>query len=78
MMMIFFVRIITPYEAQRRKIISKIEKISDSGFENFMLKVKVANVDAFQGGERECIILSFIRSNDRGDIGKLTSIISVM
>jgi hypothetical protein len=34
-------------------------------------RVTVDTVDSFQGGEREAIVVSFVRSNDRGDGGFL-------
>jgi hypothetical protein len=35
-------------------------------------RVTVDTVDSFQGGEREAIVVSFVRSNDAGDSGFLT------
>ncbi|WP_456342943.1 IGHMBP2 family helicase [Thermovibrio sp.] len=55
--------IITPYAAQVKLIKQLlIEK---------ELKVEVNSVDGFQGREKETIIISFVRSNDEGEIGFL-------
>ena len=55
--------IITPYAAQVKLIKQLlIEK---------ELKVEVNSVDGFQGREKEAIIISFVRSNDEGEIGFL-------
>jgi len=55
--------IITPYAAQVKLIKQLlIEK---------ELKVEVNSVDGFQGREKEAIVISFVRSNDEGEIGFL-------
>jgi ATP-dependent RNA/DNA helicase IGHMBP2 len=53
------VGIITPYRSQLYEIESKIENADCN------------TVDSFQGQEREVIIISLVRSNDKGDIGFL-------
>jgi len=55
--------VITPYAAQVKLIKQMlIEK---------ELKVEVNSVDGFQGREKEVIVVSFVRSNDEGEIGFL-------
>ncbi|WP_457680850.1 IGHMBP2 family helicase [Thermovibrio sp.] len=57
------VGIITPYAAQV-KLIKELLLEKE-------LKVEVNSVDGFQGREKEVIIISFVRSNDEGEIGFL-------
>ena len=38
---------------------------------NKKTNVDVKSVDGFQGGEKDIIIISLVRSNDNGDIGFL-------
>ena len=55
--------IITPYAAQvklLKKFINSDERV-----------VEIKSVDGFQGREKEIILMSFVRSNDRGEIGFL-------
>jgi predicted DNA helicase len=56
--------VITPYQDQIR-VIQK--KLSNTGME----KIEVNTVDGFQGREKEVILISFVRSNDRGQVGFL-------
>ncbi len=56
-----YIGIITPYAAQ----VKLIKKILDP------LLVEVKSVDGFQGREKEIVIISFVRSNERGEIGFL-------
>ncbi|KAJ6738456.1 DNA2/NAM7 HELICASE FAMILY [Salix koriyanagi] len=59
--------IISPYQAQVRAIQEKIGKFisdSDSAF-----SASVGTVDGFQGGEEDLIIISTVRSNERGSVG---------
>ncbi|KAJ6287653.1 hypothetical protein OIU76_030646 [Salix suchowensis] len=59
--------IISPYQAQVRAIQEKIGKFiseTDSAF-----SVSVGTVDGFQGGEEDLIIISTVRSNERGSVG---------
>ncbi len=58
--------IITPYSAQV-KLIKQI--LIEKG-----LKVEVNSVDGFQGREKEVIIISFVRSNEKGEIGFLNDL----
>jgi DNA polymerase alpha-associated DNA helicase A len=56
--------IITPYAAQVRKIqLMMGEKWQD---------IEVGSVDGFQGREKEAIILTLVRSNNRNDVGFLS------
>jgi len=55
--------VITPYAAQ----VKMIKKLLD--FEDRVIEVK--SVDGFQGREKEIILISFVRSNDEGNIGFL-------
>ena len=63
--------VITPYEGQRSYIVSSMQ--SSGTFKKEMYKeVEVASVDAFQGREKDFIILSCVRSNDHQGIGFLS------
>lgn len=55
--------IIAPYSAQ----ISLISKLVHEKFE----QIEVATVDGFQGREKDVIILSLVRSNEKGEVGFL-------
>jgi predicted DNA helicase len=55
--------IITPYAAQVKLI---KQMLIERDF-----KVEVNSVDGFQGREKEVIVVSFVRSNDEGEIGFL-------
>ncbi|WP_435177451.1 AAA domain-containing protein [Halorussus sp. AFM4] len=54
------VGVIAPYEGQVRAL---RDALGD--------RIEVDTVDSFQGGEREAVVISFVRSNDRGDVGFL-------
>lgn len=59
--------VISPYEAQRKKLIEFINshpRIPDKNIE-------VKNVDGFQGREKDIIVFTSVRSNVSGDIGFL-------
>ena len=59
--------VISPYEAQRKKLIEFINSypcIPDKDIE-------VKNVDGFQGREKDIIVFTSVRSNMNGDIGFL-------
>ncbi|KAK3269061.1 hypothetical protein CYMTET_22473, partial [Cymbomonas tetramitiformis] len=58
------VAVITPYAGQRREITRTLERAGVSG-------VSVDTVDAFQGMERELIVVSLVRANEKGSIGFL-------
>ena len=62
------VGVITPYSGQIGKIRAALARLDHHGAG----RVKVATVDAFQGSEREAIVVSFVRSNSEGHSGFLT------
>jgi hypothetical protein len=62
------VGVITPYSGQIGKIRAALARLDHHGTD----RVKVATVDAFQGSEREAIVVSFVRSNPEGHSGFLT------
>ena len=65
------VGVITPYEGQRSYIVSTMQNTGH--YERGLYKmVEVASVDAFQGREKDFIVLSCVRSNEGGDIGFLS------
>ena len=56
--------VITPYAAQARLL---REKLSDG-------ELEIDTVDGFQGREKEAIVISLVRSNERGEIGFLSDL----
>eukprot|EP00112_Aurelia_sp_Birch-Aquarium-sp1_P011569 Seg243.2 transcript_id=Seg243.2/GoldUCD/mRNA.D3Y31 product="Regulator of nonsense transcripts 1" protein_id=Seg243.2/GoldUCD/D3Y31 len=62
--------IITPYEGQRAYIVSYMQ-FSGSLHATLYQAIEVASVDAFQGREKDYIIMSCVRSNDHQGIGFL-------
>jgi len=60
--------VITPYAAQVREIKNRLAATFPATVAG---AVMVDTIDSFQGGEREAIILSLVRSNADGDIGFL-------
>eukprot|EP00965_Chrysotila_dentata_P179852 5938105-Pleurochrysis_carterae.AAC.1 len=62
--------VITPYEGQRAYIVSYMQR-SGTLRSQLYADIEVASVDAFQGREKDFIILSCVRSNERGGIGFL-------
>ena len=63
--------VITPYEGQRAHILQYMQT-SGSLRKDLYAQIEVASVDAFQGREKDYIILSCVRSNDHQGIGFLT------
>ncbi|KAL2795093.1 P-loop containing nucleoside triphosphate hydrolase protein [Aspergillus keveii] len=63
--------IITPYEGQRSYIVSSMQATGTFKKEHYK-EIEVASVDAFQGREKDFIILSCVRSNDHQGIGFLS------
>lgn len=64
--------IITPYRAQVDILIKLAEH--SSVLEPLHKLVTINTVDAFQGQERDAIVISFVRSNDKADVGFLGDI----
>lgn len=58
-----WIGVITPYDDQRDMISSMVGE-----------EVEVKTVDGYQGREKEVIVLSFVRSNRRGELGFLTDL----
>ena len=63
--------VITPYEGQRSYVVSSMQA-SGTFKKEYYKEVEVASVDAFQGREKDFIILSCVRSNDHQGIGFLS------
>ncbi|KAK9466859.1 P-loop containing nucleoside triphosphate hydrolase protein [Lipomyces arxii] len=63
--------IITPYEGQRSYIVSSMQ-INGTMRKELYKEVEVASVDAFQGREKDYVILSCVRSNEHQGIGFLS------
>lgn len=60
--------IITPYSAQKLLLEQNLPQMAPG------LNCTVDTVDAFQGAERDVIILSCVRSNSSGELGFLTNV----
>lgn len=66
------VGIISPYRAQVQLLRSMIKK--NEFFKPFRHIISVNTVDGFQGQERDIILISLVRSNEKGEIGFLRDI----
>ncbi|KAI6223741.1 Regulator of nonsense transcripts 1 [Aphelenchoides fujianensis] len=62
--------IITPYEGQRAFLVQYMQ-LQGTLHSKLYAAVEVANVDAFQGREKDLIIVTCVRSNSAGGIGFL-------
>lgn len=64
--------IITPYSAQ----VDQLHKLAEASpvLEPLYRYITINTVDAFQGQERDVIAISFVRSNDAGEVGFLSDI----
>ena len=64
--------IITPYRAQ----VDYLHKLAETSslIEPLHKLITINTVDAFQGQEREVIAISFVRSNEKGEVGFLNDI----
>ena len=56
--------VITPYAAQARLLREKLPQ----------RELEIDTVDGFQGREKEAIVISLVRSNERGEIGFLSDL----
>lgn len=63
--------IITPYEGQRSYVVQSMQQTGSFRKEIYK-EIEVASVDAFQGREKDFIVLSCVRSNDHQGIGFLS------
>jgi len=63
--------IITPYEGQRSYVVQSMQQ-TGSFNKDVYKEIEVASVDAFQGREKDFIVLSCVRSNDHQGIGFLS------
>ncbi|EGE03329.1 hypothetical protein TEQG_02362 [Trichophyton equinum CBS 127.97] len=63
--------IITPYEGQRSYVVSSMQ-LTGTFKKEWYKEIEVASVDAFQGREKDFIVLSCVRSNDHQGIGFLS------
>ncbi|CAO1622559.1 unnamed protein product [Parajaminaea phylloscopi] len=63
--------VVTPYEGQRSYIVNHMQ-LHGKHRKELYKEVEVASVDAFQGREKDYIILSCVRSNDHQGIGFLS------
>lgn len=61
------ITVLTFYNGQRKKILGELRKKVSLGQRRF----NVVTVDSYQGEENEVVILSLVRSNNRGQIGFL-------
>lgn len=59
------IAVISPYSAQVRLLASLIANLD-------IVDIEVDSVDGFQGREKEAVILSLVRSNDRREVGFLS------
>lgn len=64
--------IITPYSAQ----VDQLNKLAEASpiLEPLYRYITINTVDAFQGQERDVIAISFVRSNENGEVGFLSDI----
>ncbi|MCU0418442.1 MAG: AAA domain-containing protein [Cyclobacteriaceae bacterium] len=64
--------IITPYRAQVDRLVALAE--ASPGLEPLHKLITINTVDAFQGQERDVIAISFVRSNEKSEVGFLADI----
>lgn len=63
------VGVISPYKAQVQYLRQLIKK--DAFFKPYRQRITVNTVDGFQGQERDVILISLVRANEKGEIGFL-------
>jgi len=61
------VAVISPYDAQVQRLRQLLAARLDEGLE-------VDTVDGFQGREKEAVVVSLVRANDRGEVGFLADV----
>jgi len=64
------IAIISPYSAQVKLLTGMI--LGDKGDPGDLASLEIDSVDAFQGREKEAVIVSLVRSNREGQLGFLT------
>jgi ATP-dependent RNA/DNA helicase IGHMBP2 len=64
------IAIISPYSAQVKLLTGMV--LGDKGEPDGMASLEIDSVDAFQGREKEAVIVSLVRSNREGKLGFLT------
>lgn len=64
------VGVVSPYSAQVSEIQRRLGKKYD---DNDSFKVHIRTIDGFQGGEDDIVIISTVRSNQRGSLGFTSS-----
>jgi ATP-dependent RNA/DNA helicase IGHMBP2 len=68
----YTVGIITPYSAQVERLVKLAE--SSEVLSSLLQYITINTVDAFQGQERDIIAISFVRSNEKSEVGFLADI----
>lgn len=63
--------IITPYTGQQTLLLEHLPLISEISDPDFFSELEISSVDAFQGREKNFIILSCVRANKSNEIGFL-------
>ena len=66
------VGIISPYKVQMQYLRQQVRKREE--FRPFRHAISVNTVDGFQGQERDIVMISLVRSNDKGEIGFLSDL----
>lgn len=64
--------VITPYNGQVRLLSDYFENLGGIGKDEPFSGLEIRSVDGYQGREKEVIIFSTVRSNEKGELGFLT------